>query len=118
MCAQGSPEAAALQLPVLLLPPTSLPPPLVRALHAPETCLMFCRAAFEAVPQLAALVPPEASPLSRPVLRAAVQGLTGQQARATVYVQEVLLGSGTATGPGSSAERPRAATYHATFRSV
>ena len=44
--------------------------------------------------------------------------MTGQQARATVYVQEVMLGSGPATGPGSSVERPRAATYHATFRCV
>ena len=66
---------------------------------------------FTAMPELTALLPPEAPPQARPF---SLGGLQGQQARATVYIEEILLPQ-VQDGLHS---RPKSAVYHATYRSV
>ena len=61
------------------------------------------------MPDLAALLPPEAPPQARPF---SVGGLQGQQARATVYIEEVLLPQ----VQDGLLSRPKSAVYYATYR--
>ena len=63
------------------------------------------------MPELAALLPPEAPPQARPF---SLGGLQGQQARATVYIEEILLPQ----VQDGLQSRPKAAVYHATYRSA
>lgn len=63
------------------------------------------------VPELAALLPPEAPPQAHPYSSA---GLSGQQARATVYIEEVILPQ----AEEGVHERPKTALYHVTYRWV
>lgn len=61
------------------------------------------------MPGLAALLPPEAPPQARPF---SLGGLQGQQARATVYIEEVLLSQ----VQDGLLSRPKSAAYYATYR--
>ena len=63
------------------------------------------------MPELTALLPPEAPPQARAF---SLGGLQGQQARATVYIEEILLPQ-VQDGLHS---RPKAAVYHTTYRLV
>ena len=64
---------------------------------------------FSAIPELTALLPPEAPPQARPF---SLGGLQGQQARATVYIEEVMLPQ----VQDSFHSRPKAAEYHVTYK--
>ena len=70
-----------------------------------------CRSVFSAIPELTALLPPEAPPQARPF---SLGALKGQQARATVYIEEILLPQ-VQDGLHS---RPKSAVYHTTYRLV
>lgn len=61
------------------------------------------------MPELTALLPPEAPPQARPF---SLGGLQGQQARATVYIEEVLLPQ----VQDSFHSRPKSAEYHVIYR--
>ena len=63
------------------------------------------------MPELAALLPPEAPPQAHPYTPL---GLNGQHARATVYVQEVILPQ----AEEGVHERPKQALYHVSYRSI
>ena len=82
--------------------------------HATETiprAFSPCRSVFSAMPELTVLLPPEAPPQARPFC---LGGLKGQQARATVYIEEILLPK-VQDGLHS---RPKPAVYHTTYRLV
>lgn len=76
-----------------------------------DQCLGHCRSVFATVPELAALLPPEAPPQAHPYIPL---GLNGQQARATVYVEEVILPQ----AEEGVHERPKQALYHVSYRSI
>ena len=61
------------------------------------------------MPELTALLPPEAPPQARPF---SLEGLDGQQARATVYIEEIMLPH----SQDSLHSRPKSASYHVTYR--
>ena len=63
------------------------------------------------MPELTALLPPEAPPQARPF---SLGGLHGQQARATVYIEEILLPH----VQDGLHPRPKSVEYHATYRLV
>ena len=63
------------------------------------------------MPELTALLPPEALPQARPF---SLGALEGQQARATIYIEDVLLSHSGDSGHA----RPKSAVYYATYRSA
>ncbi len=64
---------------------------------------------FAAIPELTTLLPPEASPQARPF---SLGGIEGQQARGTVYIEDVMLPQ----AEDSVQSRPKSAMYYATYR--
>ena len=68
-----------------------------------------CRSVFAALPELTALLPPEASPQARPF---SLGGIEGQQARGTVYIEGITLPQ----TEDSVQSRPKSAMYYATYR--
>ncbi|KAL0042381.1 hypothetical protein WJX77_010775 [Trebouxia sp. C0004] len=68
-----------------------------------------CRSVFAAMPELATLLPPEASPQARPF---SLGGIEGQQARCTVYIEDIMLSQ---AEDGVQA-RPKSAMYYSSYR--
>ena len=62
-----------------------------------------------AVPELTALLPPKAPPQARPF---SPGGLMGQQARGTVYIEDIMLPQ----ADESVHSRPKSAVYYVTYR--
>ena len=73
------------------------------------TALLHSRSVYAIVPELAAHLPPEAPPQAHPYTPL---GLHGQQARATVYIEEVILPQ----AEQGLHERPMTALYHVSYR--
>ena len=88
---------------VYLPPPSSSPRP------PSLTALLHSRSVYALVPELAAHLPPEAPPEAHPCTP---MGLHGQQARATVYIEEVILPQ----AEEGLHERPKTALYHVSYR--
>ena len=71
--------------------------------------LCDCRSVFAAMPELATFLPPEASPQARPF---SLGGIEGQQARGTVYIEDLMLPQ----AEDSVQSRPKSAMYYSTYR--
>ena len=61
------------------------------------------------MPELTTLLPPEACPQARPF---SLEGIEGQQARCTMYIEEIMLPQ----AEDSVQSRPKSAMYYATYR--
>ena len=86
--------------------PEALYVPMLSRLHLHGS---LCRSVFSAMPELTALLPPEAPSQARPFSLGALQG---QQARATVYIEEILLPQ----VQDGLQPRPKSAVYHTIYR--